>query len=155
MERLQHRLVGLGGNGVLIADRPGGGRKQESAFLRRFLDLIEEGTRFVKPERIALSALVADSKHIRLLQAADLVTSTVLAFVGGERKFSQEPFDAIRPLMFSEYGRIGGVGLKLHPDGRYRNLYHWLLGDDTWVRKQSGLPLSLRGYSYFESPDVK
>ncbi len=42
------------------------------------------------------------------------------------------------PLLRSD---IGGRALKIHPDERYGNLYRRLLGDDMFVRFQSGFEL--------------
>jgi hypothetical protein len=47
-----------------------------------------------------------------------------------------------------DFGRIGGLGLKIHPDFRYANLYHWLLGDSHFVRYQSGYPLPFKSRPY-------
>ena len=45
--------------------------------------------------------------------------------------------------------------LKIHSDIRYGNLYHWLLGDESFVRCQGGYPLrSNRFTAYRESAEV-
>ena len=53
-------------------------------------------------------------------------------------------------------GRIGGVALKIHPDLRYSNLYHWLLVDSFLIRvsKNSGFPLPPSKYPYYSSVDL-
>ena len=92
------------------------------------LETIREGTQFVDLEKIAL-VLTEDSKNVRLLRLADLIVGCTVAYVGGEGDRSPALFDQhIKPMLRSEQGRIGGVGLKLHADLRYANLYHWLLG---------------------------
>jgi hypothetical protein len=63
---------------------------------------------------------------VRLLQTADLITSFTLAMVSGEDRHSAPIFGLIKFLLMSEMGRIGGVGLKIHPDYVYANLYRWL-----------------------------
>jgi hypothetical protein len=85
---------------------------------------------------------------VRCLQAADLITASVTAFVAGENKFSPPVFAAILPLFPKDFGRIGGLGLKIHPDFRYANLYHWLLGDSHFVRHQVGSPLPFEKSPY-------
>jgi hypothetical protein len=57
-------------------------------------------------------------------------------------------------LLREEGGQIGGVGLKIQPDRRYMNLYHWLLGDDYYRRGNSGVGLPRPNFIYAESPDV-
>ncbi len=37
--------------------------------------------------------------------------------------------------------RTGGIGLKIHPDFKYANLYHWLLGDRVWMKGPMGCKL--------------
>jgi hypothetical protein len=60
----------------------------------------------------------------------------------------------ITPILRSAGGRIGGTGLKIHPDRRYVNLYHWLLGDTTFVKGGSSSPLPLSDHPYATSPDT-
>jgi hypothetical protein len=76
--------------------------------------------------------------------------------VAGEAKFSPAIFeDGILPLLRTDSGCKGGRGLKIHPDFRYGNLYHWLLHDSHLVRYQSGISLpSKRCSCYRESADV-
>jgi hypothetical protein len=61
--------------------------------------------------------------------------------------------DEPHPLLLrarAEAGRVGGFGLKLHPDYSFINLYHWLLGDNAH-RKEGVLPSD--GWPYSESAD--
>lgn len=69
-------------------------------------------------------------------------------FKAGESNFSPPIFECMKPLFRSETGRVGGVGLKLHPDYKYANLYHWLLGDSHFVRGGSGTPLPMKNRPY-------
>lgn len=153
LERVEIYLKRTQTDGIVISDRPGGGRKDEDKFLSNCLETIEAGTAYIKPDCIALNVLSANSKYIRLLQAADLITACTLAFVSGETTFSPKFFKKIIPLFDSEKDRIGGVGLKIHPDFKYANLYHWLLGDTHFVRFNTGVPLPLLGRPYNKSPD--
>jgi hypothetical protein len=133
---------------VIVADRPGGNVTTERVFLHQCLEAIQNGTGYVTPQSIAINTLSTDSHFVRMLQAADLVVSSVTAFVAGENVFSPPIFAAIRPLLATELGRIGGVGLKLHPDYSYVNLYHWLLGDTHFVRNMGGWPLPIAHRKY-------
>lgn len=142
-------------HGIVIADRPGGGRKAETQFLATSLETLRAGTSYTNLDRLAL-AVSTDSKLSRLLQLADVVTSCATSFVAGERKWAPLIFrDGVLPLLRSDYGCVGGRGLKIHPDMRYGNLYHWLLGDEDFVRYQGAFPLpSERFTAYVESGDI-
>ena len=153
LERAQAAL-GFDQHALVVFDRPGGGRKREDEFLARCMERIREGSVFTEMDRLAL-AVATDSKLCRTLQLADVVVSCSTAYVAGETKYSRRIFETgIRPLLREEYGRKGGCGLKIHPDKRYGNLYHWLLGDRNFVRFQDGYPLPSRSFNqYRKSPD--
>jgi hypothetical protein len=127
-ERINRFLRELREDAIIINDRPSG---DENKFLADALEMWRKGTRFVNFDRIAINLLCTQSRFVRLLQCADLVTSCVTAYVGGENIWSPRIFAAIRPLLHSKDGRIGGYGLKFHSP-RHRNLYHWLLDDSTY-----------------------
>lgn len=148
LERVESQLSMLHTEGLVIVDRLTGGRSNEDSFLANCLEMLQSGTNYVKPEHIILNVLSTPSKLIRLLQLADLVTSCTTAFISGEDRHSPPIFDLIRPLFYQERGRVGGIGLKLHPDFRYANLYHWLLGDSHFVRGGGGVPLPLLNRPY-------
>lgn len=153
LERVHKQFATAGAEGIVIVDRPSGGRADEDRFLANCLETLQSGTDYVKPDRIALNVLSTPSKLIRLLQVADVVTSCTVATVGGEDCFSPPVFDVIRPLLHSDMGRIGGVGLKIHPDIRYANLYHWLLGEAHFFKRAIGHPLPLRDFPYSSDPN--
>jgi hypothetical protein len=151
LERANNSLY-PNGRGIVIADRPGGhGQEDEDRFLARCLATLRSGTRFVRLDRISLM-LTTPSHHARLLQLADVVTGATTACVAGEARYAPPVFERIRPLLREEGGRCGGVGLKIQPDLRYVNLYHWLLGDDYYRRGNMGIPLPRGGHCYAESP---
>ncbi len=152
LERVNNHLQRVGDTGVVIVDRPGGGRAQENNFLAACLETLQSGTDYVKPDRIVLNVLSTSSKFIRVLQAADVVVGCALAFVAGESHFSPRLFPHVKALLEADKDRIGGVGLKIHPDGRYANLYHWLLGDSHFWRGGVGHPFPLKGRAYRDDP---
>lgn len=152
LERTHHHLQETETEAILLADHPSGGRKAESRFVSNCLENMRNGTEFVSLETIA-QVLTGDSKTSRLLQLADVIVGCTLAFVGGEDRYSPPIFtEHIQPLMRSSGSRIGGVGLKLHPDFSYANLYHWLLGDSHLWKGFVGEPLPIRGRPYFNGP---
>lgn len=151
LERAHHLLGSARSDGIVIADRPSS-NAEEAQFLQSCLETLRIGTEFVLPERIVLNVLTTSSHLVRLLQLADLITGCTMARVSGEAQYSPGVFEEIVPLFRQEFGRRGGCGLKLHPDLRYVNLYHWLLGDRDFVRYQAGVPLPLASRPYFQSP---
>ena len=153
LERAHNQLVSRQCIGMVIVSQPSGDRKSESKFLASCLETLKCGTDYVRPDRVA-AVLCSPPRFLRLLQIADLVTSCTTAFVSGEDSYSPPVFDIIKTMLAAELGRIGGVGLKIHPDYRYANLYHWLLGDTHFWRRSTGLPLPLAGRSYFSGPST-
>lgn len=139
---------------LIVADRPGGNTTTDRYFLNQCLNAIQHGTGYVVPDSIAINTLSTDSHLVRLLQAADLFVSCTTAFFGGESRFSPPVFTAIQPLLARDMGRVGGVGLKLHPDFSYANLYFWLLGDTHYHRGNIGHPLPFKGRMFGKGPDT-
>jgi hypothetical protein len=46
---------------------------------------------------------------------------------------------------------IQGVGLKLHPDYVFANLYYWLLGERYICEGHAGYPLPIARFPYYEN----
>jgi hypothetical protein len=153
IERVEWIANHIGNDTIVVFDRPGGQRGNEEDFLETCLETIQSGTPYVRPRRIALNALSTSSHFVRLLQAADVVTSCTTANIAGEPRFAPRVFAAIRPLLPSAMGRIGGVGVKIHPDFWYTNLYHWLLGDAYFYRG-NGVALPWEARPYYTSADA-
>jgi hypothetical protein len=153
LERVEHLLRRKGVEGVVVVDRPGGGRAAEDKFLANCLETVQSGTNYVKPERIAINVVSTPSKLVRLLQVADVIIACTLALVGGEDRHSPGVFPSIKRILDREGNRIGGIGLKIHPDGRYANLYHWLLGDTTLYKRGGGIRLPSTGRPYSAGPN--
>lgn len=151
LERAHNQLVARQCNGVVIVCQPSGNRKSENKFLASCIETLKCGTDYVQPDKV-VCVLCSPPKYIRLLQVADLITSCTTAFVSGESTFSPPVFDVVKPMLVSELRRIGGVGLKLHPDFKYVNLYHWLVGDSHFVRFMTGIPMPLVDRPYHSDP---
>ena len=142
LERANNAIPSQPG-GLVIAGAPG--RGTEGKFLANCIRLRDEGTRYSSLFALPLGVVTSPSRHIRCLQLADVIVSCTLARIAGEFNYSPAVFEHIRPLFRKELGRIGGVGLKIHPDYVYANLYHWLLGDTHFVRASVGTPLPIKG----------
>jgi hypothetical protein len=151
-EKINWLLRDLRENAIIINDRPS---EREIDFLAAGLEMWRKGTRYVQFDRIAINLLCTQSRFVRLLQCADLVTSCVTAYVAGENVWSPRVFAAIKPLLHSKDGRIGGYGLKFHCT-RHRDLYHWLLGDSTYFAHGTTYDLPLgRSNDHPKPPELE
>ena len=150
LERADTEFGQASTKGVVVVDRPGGDRKDEEKFLAECADTLQAGTDYSRTEH-TLFVVSAPSKLLRLLQLADVVTSCTTAHIGGETTWAPSTFHHIEPLLCRSWmGSVGGAGVKLHPDFRLANLYHWLLGDQHF----RGVTLPLTTRKYATSPDV-
>lgn len=153
IERVDWFLGHAGSHGLIICDRPGGDHRTEESFLLHCLETLRTGTDCLTPERIVMSVLTSPFRLSRILQAADLITSCTLAYITGESNFAPPLFPHVSPLLIRENGRTGGVGVKLHPFLKYGNLYHWLFGDEYYVRGNCSHPLPLDAIAFSRSLD--
>jgi len=152
LERAENALRAAGTTGVVVIDRPGGGYQTGKCFLAACVNTVTAGTPFVRPQHITCVELAGSyyaRDYPRLLQLADIVTGCTLARVAGS-PWALPAFDGIKPLFRSDGRRIGGVGLKVHPDLKYANLYFVLVGDDSWWKGMSGWELPHPGLPYFQ-----
>lgn len=138
-------------DGFVIVATPGGGESNKDKFATNCLELRATGTSFSKLQRIPLGVVTVPSRQMRLLQLADIITSCTVARISGESNYSPRIFEIIKTMFHSESGRIGGVGLKLHPDLVFVNLYYWLLGDSHYIRGNVGHPLPIQNRPFAEN----
>ena len=155
LERVQNQFYSRSNMGIVVIARPSGDRRAEDKFLASCLETLQSGTKYVKPDRIILNPLSSPPSFIRLLQVADVVTSCTTATVSGETRFAPPVFSAVKNLLVKEGGRCGGIGLKIHPDFKYANLYHWLVGDSHFWKGPVGSPLPLPSLPYSSSAHVE
>lgn len=153
LERFNFTL-GSSDCGIVIVDRPAGDKKAEERYLAACLKLTEDGGAYANFDKLACPILTMPFALSRSLQIADLVVSITTAHVAG-RPQAGRFFPLVKALFREDKGRIGGVGLKLHPDYRFANLYHWLLGDSHYVRGSIGVPMPLADRPYRESADQR
>ena len=152
LERADSELGRAGRSGLIVADRTGSNFKAEEKFLTGCLETLQSGTKYAKPEHIVLNVVSTPSKLIRLIQLADLVAGCTLALVSGENTYAPATFEHVKPLLCTQWQQIGGVGLKIHPDFRYRNLYHWLLGDTVLWKGPNKVVLPVGDSMYARGP---
>ena len=153
LERASYAVGQLFTDGVVVIAKPGGGPKDDEKFLNRCLDTVEEGTEYESFVNFPLGVITAHSRRVRLLQLADVIVSCVVSRVSGEPRYSSEVFELIRPLLRRGYDRVGGIGVKLHPEYVYANLYYWLLGDRQWTRDQTARALPDPNLPFYEHPN--
>jgi hypothetical protein len=154
-ERLSMCLEDRRVSGVLICDRPGGGKKDEDALLSRVVSTIQDGTDFVPPGQVPLNILTTPSHLVTELQVADIITGVTTAMVGGDVKYAEPVFGEIVPMFHrNARGLAGGAGFKLAPNALL-NLYHWVGKEDAFVRVEAqqewalpnpGWPYALNGF---------
>jgi hypothetical protein len=148
-ERVTIRLTQLNSHAVFIADRPGGGKDEDSEFLEHFVQRAESGTEYVGGDRLLLNCLTTPSHLVRQLQVADLVVGVTTAMVAGKYTYAKPLFAKIKPMLFENAmnGIIGGTGLKLVPDA-LTNLHLHVLGEDAYYRGFSGVSLPWSNFPY-------
>ena len=144
----------LGGNhGMVFVSKPSGGSTNEQKFVSECIEHMNKGTNYVAFENIVSNPMTSPAKHSRLLQLADLVVSITNARVAGGDRYADPLFAKVLAMMpETRRGMKGGLGLKLHPSLKYRNLYHWILGDEQFVEGAVGtyLPISDKPYAIDE-----
>ena len=131
-ERISMYLANHADPGVVVADKPGGGAREEKQWLAETLQLTNDGTEYVRPGRIVLPIVTADSQHVPHLQLADLVTAATTAAIAGRRSGLN-----VAPLLAKLMHRhsldaVNGAGLVLFPE-RY-NLLYWCFGETLWAK---------------------
>lgn len=152
LERCEWALGQLNRDGLVVVAGVGGGAKDDAKFLETCVGALAEGTEYLSFRHMPLGVVTWPSRRLRLLQLADLVTSCVTARFSGESDYSPAIFERVRPLLRSDGERVGGIGVKLHPDFKYANLYHWLLGDTHFWKGNMGTPMPLKGREYDAGP---
>jgi len=125
-ERFENNvLVDHDDNGIIISDRYGS-RVGEEDLISDFNFTMIVGTAYSNFHRIILPPMMGDSKHLHLIQAADIVTGIVVATLGNSH-FGIELFEDVAQLFVtnptseaiayaSSFSHaVMGYGLKLFP----------------------------------------
>jgi hypothetical protein len=150
-ERLSMHLADHNDIGIVIADKPGGGAKQDSQWLADTLQLTNDGTEYVRPDRIVLPIVTADSQHVPHLQLADLVTAATTAAIAG-RKSGLDLGPLLANLMHRHsLAAVNGAGLVLYPE--HYNLLYWCFGETSWAKPSAltGVTLPYAEWPYGDS----
>lgn len=148
-ERVSAQLENAGHRGIIVFDKPGGDHRDEANWLTGRAEMVRLGTEYVKPNAIVTQILTAPSHLHPHLQLADLIAGSVTAAVAGNR-YGLDLVPLIKPMMcINFWSYVGGTGLKLYPD-KMNNLHHWVLGEDTFMRRGTGVGLPYAPWRYVE-----
>lgn len=140
LERFDNSLK-QGERGIAFVAKPSGGNKDEKRLLEECIKLRTNGTEFSDLAKLGMNIVTMPFAHSRLLQVADIITSCSCALAAGNKTFSLPIFSAVKPLLITNtYGFAGGIGLKMHPDLVYDNLYDWLLDEKFVAPEGYSLP---------------
>ena len=102
--------------GLIIADFPGSG-KEEKKLLQDYYQLLEKGTKYVKPANIVMNLLTTESHLNPALQVADLVVGITTGMCTSKRNFAFQYWDIIkRGFHRNQNGEVMGCGLKVFPN---------------------------------------
>jgi hypothetical protein len=109
--------------GIMIADKPGGGAKEEKRWLADTLVLTKDGTEYIQPGRVVLPVLTADSRHVPHLQLADLVAAATTGAIAGNPSALELGPQLAQLMHRNSLGHVNGAGVVLLPK-HYNLLYH-------------------------------
>lgn len=117
-------------NGIIIADFPGSGA-EEKKLLSDYYQLLENGTKYVKPTNIIMNLLTTESHLSPGLQLADLVVGITTAMCTDGRKYAQDYWHVVKNnLHRSPYGEVMGCGLKVFPMEISEEVHETLFPED-------------------------
>jgi hypothetical protein len=149
-ERISMHLGDHDDIGIVIADKPGGGPREDSRWLADTLHLTNDGTEYVTPNRIVMPIVTAASHHVPHLQLAGLIVAATTAAVAGHPHGL-----ALGPLLLrlahkNRQGLAGGAGIVLWPAPELTNILYWAFGEDTYakVAMNAGWTLPWRDWPY-------
>jgi len=151
-ERVNMQLEDRKSLGLVVCDRPGGGKKEEDQLLADLVDTFTKGTEYVKATHVASNLLTTPSHLSRHIQLADLVVGCTTAMVAANLRYAEPLCQEILPMFCKNANdTAGGTGLKLFPDLELCNLFFYVLGEDVFwkVGMNSGWGLPWRQFPYY------
>ena len=102
--------------GLIIADFPGSG-KEEKKLLQDYYQLLEKGTKYVKPSNIVMNLLTTESHLNPSLQVADLVVGITTGMCTPQRHYALQYWDIVkRNFHRNQNGEVMGCGFKVFPN---------------------------------------
>ena len=149
-ERITMHLADNNDIGIVIADKPGGGHKEDSRWLAETLRLTNDGTEHVAPDRIVMPIVTVASNHVPHLQLADLVVAATTAALAGHAAGLALGPALLRLAHKNAWDLAGGAGIVVWPTTNLANLLHWAFGEGAYakVAKNAGVTLPWRDWPY-------
>jgi hypothetical protein len=149
-EKVSMHLADHSDVGIMIADKPGGGAKEEKRWLDETLELTNDGTEYVNPGRIVLPIVTADSRHLRHLQLADFIAAATTGAIAGNPSALELGAYLAKLMHRHSLGDVNGAGLALWPP-KFNLLYH-CFGETRCSRPSAlaGCDLPNRDWAYGE-----
>jgi hypothetical protein len=116
--------------GLIIADFPGSG-KEEKELLKDYYQLLEKGTKYVKPSNIVMNLLTTESHLNPSLQIADLVVGITTGMCTPQRHYASQYWDIVkRNFHRNQNGEVMGCGLKIFPEEIVEETYATLFPEE-------------------------
>lgn len=154
-ERISMCLAASGERCIVIADKPGGGAKEEGNWLAKTLELTQNGTEYIQPDRVMMPIVTAPSHHVPHLQLADLVVAATTAAVAGHQQAVEMGPLLAKIAHRNAFGLVGGAGIVMYPRNELANLLHWVFAEDSFARvsMNSGVTLPWSEWRYAKGPE--
>ena len=116
--------------GLIIADFAGSG-KEEKKLLRDYYQLLEKGTKYVKPSNIIMNLLTTESHLNPALQIADLVVGITTGMCIPRRNYALQYWDIVkRNFHRNQNGEVMGCGLKVFPNELVEEIHATLFHEE-------------------------
>jgi len=116
--------------GLIIADFPGSG-KEEKRLLQDYYQLLEKGTKYVKPANIVMNLLTTESYLSPALQVADLVVGITTGMCTPKRNLASQYWGMVKhDFHRNQNGEVMGCGLKVFPNEIVREIHEVLFPEE-------------------------
>jgi len=121
--------------GLIISDFPGSG-KEEKKLLHDYYQLLDIGTKYVKPSNIIMNLLTTESHLNPALQVADLVVGITTGMCTPCSDYAVPYWDIVKPNFHrSQTGKVVGCGLKVFPNEIIDDLHAKLFPEEVESRE--------------------
>ena len=102
--------------GLIIADFPAS-KEEEKKLLQDYYQLLEKGTKYIRPSNILMNLLTTESRLNPAVQIADLVVGITTGLCTPRRKSALQYWDIVeRNFHRNQNGEVMGCGLKVFPN---------------------------------------
>jgi hypothetical protein len=113
-------------NGIIIADFPGSGT-EEKKLLSDYYQLLDSGTKYIKPSNLVMNLLTTESHLNPGLQIADLVIGILTSMCTSSNDYASKFWHIIKGNIHrSTDGIVIGCGIKIFPKEMAEGIYNRL-----------------------------